>query len=974
MITAAGQSLLKKASRFPVIVSPDGERTGEDLSFEGLKTVFLRLVRFLNWVHISELMGRRFFHLEISEALQSDSSLLRRATNLAVHDFLIRHYPSGIFPDKRERIGYLSSFRRIAAFLRLSPEGADPVREDDLRHGLTQELNGCLDQLQTRLGLRVKSAGTNPELWGEGVILVPGDHPQLHVPAANLHIDLFPFYVFREGRYLEWRPGDEPLAYRSETGRETALREQSIRAALFDYHELFLLTSEARRLLPVENRALAAESLDALDTACSCWRAEDHAGTMEALDAQRFIQYKENPKSFEGKNLTLDCLEALCLLNLGKREEAETALNRVVRQAPQLFYPYPALMRIMEESGRTGEAARLRKKAEEILISEDDIKDDKPARNSFFRRPQPIPSASLPPELIDLKLRAAGESSAVIGRRREVAEIIEILCCMNRNNVMIVGHPGAGKTALVHEAVRRLNGGDVPVQLQQTPVYELNVTSLFAGVSHRGQLEQKLSHILSLLEQERAILFIDDIHTILNEGIARSGALDISTILKPVIEGKGVRFIAAATHEDYTKRISPIPLFSRLFQKLDLQELPLEDIVQIMRLRAEDFRRYHQVTIEIEEICRRLDTVRQFFPDRMLPDKAIALLDRVCSRKSIQGGQREGGPPHVGELDFLKMAADARGVEISTISATLQERLKELESALNRQIIGQPEVIAKLARKIVPSMTGLKMKEGRPEGVFLFVGPTGVGKTETARVLAEALLGGEEKLLRIDMSEYMEEYSVSRLIGAAPGYVGYDDQNQLIDEVRRDPYRIILLDEIEKAHPRLINIFLQVFDSGILTDARGKKAYFDKSIIILTSNVGVSLFGETRIGFDSDKDAARARRTAHSKEIKRFFRPEFLNRIDEVILFNPLSLEDARRIVRLHMDRLNERFMGNGLAIRLSDAAVELLAEKGFSSEYGRTGNIEGHPGSHPAARRGPEAETRRRFSRSVGLLPEIEG
>ncbi len=936
MLTPTGRLLLKKVAHFAVIaVDGEGEDRPEDLSFEELGTIFLRLVRFLNLAQISELIGLRCFYPDVAEEMRSDCALLGEETNLNLHDFLARHFPSAMFPDKAERINYLCLFRKLRAFMPALREESGRVQEDGLRRGFSLAFGAWLDHLADRLGLRIKSFATDPDLWRESAVRAPRDHPLLYAPATDSHIDLFPFYIFRDESYLTWS-GGEPFAYLSKSGDTATLRDQALRSAFLNYYELFLMTAAGRKLASSKNGSLEAKSLEVLETAYSCWRAADHAAAVAALNSYRFIQYKRNPGAIVCGNLTLDYIEACCLLNLGKKEEAETALCRLLRQAPRLFYPYRELITVYEQSGRAGDAARLRKRLDEIIISGSDI--DGGGRETGRTRRHPPPRSApvnLPPELIDLKYKVGRDPSLIIGREKETAEIIEILCCMNRNNAMIVGNPGVGKTALVREVVRHLSTDDVPMQLLRTPVYELNVTALFAGIGYRGRLEQKLSSILSLLEREQAVLFIDDIHTLFNEGVARSGALDISTMLKPVLEGRTVRLIASCSPEEYAKRIGSIPLFSRLFQKIDLQELPLSDIVQIMRIRADDFRGYHQVKIDIDRICRHLDTVRQFFRDRMLPDKAIALLDRACSHRNLGRRQPEDEAPVVEEYDFLKTLAESRGVEISTISATLQDKLKVLETTLNQQIIGQQEVIARLARKIVPSMTGLKMKEGRPDGVFLFVGPTGVGKTETARVLAEVLLGSEDKLLRIDMSEYMEEYTVSRLIGAAPGYVGYDDQNQLIDEIRRDPYRIILLDEVEKAHPLLINIFLQVFDSGILTDAKGKKAYFDKSIIIMTSNLGVSLFSDSRIGFDPDAAAAAVTRTAHSKEIKRFFKPEFLNRIDELIFFKPLVPEDAHRIVRLHMKRLNDRFAGKGLEIHLSNAAVEYLVRKGFSKEYG---------------------------------------
>ena len=505
---------------------------------------------------------------------------------------------------------------------------------------------------------------------------------------------------------------------------------------------------------------------------------------------------------------------------------------------------------------------------------------------------------------------------------------------MNRNNCLLLGDPGVGKTSVIHQVVNKLLKKDVPDQLQDIPIYELNLAAALADSRQSGQPPGRLEGVLAGLESENCILVIDDIHFLTAGQNQRSNPLNLPYLLKPLLERKNTHVIATTSYEEHLKSIGSIPLFARMFQKVDLKELPLNEVATILKIKAEDFARFHRVSIDIESICQQLEIVKLFFRDRMLPDKAIELLDRTCARLSLRQGPDREERSAVEVTDFLRTIADDRGVELAAISTTLREKLIRLEDALKERIIGQDEVIRILSKKIIPARTGLKMNRFRPDAVFLFLGPTGVGKTETARILSRNLYGSDDKFLRIDMSEYMEEYSVSKLIGSAPGYVGYEDQNQFIDEIRKDPYRLVLLDEIEKAHPTLINIFLQVFDSGVLTDARGRKAYFDKCVIIMTSNVGASLFSQEEIGFMQGGGRQEVTKTAHSKELKRFFKPEFLNRVDEVVMFNSLSLEDARKIARMNIGLINRRFPGN-LQIHASAAVVDFLARKGFSREYG---------------------------------------
>jgi ATP-dependent Clp protease ATP-binding subunit ClpA len=927
-------TLLKKLDRFPFLPSPPIEWRSRPLLYPEVLRLFLDAVRFFNLLFLSELIRLDWAYLELTRILTPDPCLLRDGTNLAVQEFLLRHFPSRLFRNREERQRAQALFTQAGTFVRpvystLSSQDLDLVTPEFLA-----ALDAYIGFHLEELGIRLKTAGTDPELWDSGALLAAPDHPQLYHPARDLYLDLFPFLVFADGRTLAWFGRGHPAAFAAETGRIVLSESAETRRQLLRYFDLFLLPEAASDLVSGPESALRRQALEALGKIKAFWDNQALLPADEEITEYQFLLYRLNGGRPGPPHLLLDFMSGLAQLARDKPEAAILAFRKLIRRAPSFFHPYPVLADLLEQKGHAGEARQCRETLADILLPAEPATPEPaaPEIRSPGRsiRPEPRPA---PPELTDLTAALATSAPTVLGRDREAASALEILCCMNRNNVLVVGDPGVGKTVLVREIVRRLLREDVPVPLQAVSVYELNVGATFGDSRHPGQVEEKLNRLLALVESEHAILFIDDIHAVLAGGAARSGGADLAMLLKPYLEARKIRVVAAATFEGYAKHLESLPLFTRLFQKIELEELPLGQVAVILKLKSHEFSHYHRVTVDIDRICQHLELVKQFFRDRLLPDKAIELLDRTCARIGMSAAA-SAPPGQVGELDFLRTVADSRGVELSTISVSLQDKLRHLEEMLGSRIVGQADVLRKIARKIVPARTGLKINPNRPDAVFLFIGPTGVGKTETARILAEVLYGSPKKLLRIDMSEYMEEYSVSRLIGAAPGYVGYDDPNQLIDEIRRDPYRVVLLDEIEKAHPLLVNIFLQVFDSGVLTDGRGRKAYFDKTVFIMTSNVGTALFSEVAVGFRS-AGAGKVTRTAHQKEVKRFFKPEFLNRIDEIVFFRSLSFEDARRIVQLNIERLAEPGRENGLQIHISRSGLDFLTRRGYSEEYG---------------------------------------
>lgn len=924
--------LLNKFGKLPLLTLEDREILSNGLAWEDIQRIFTRLVRFLNLVFFQELIGKMFSYIDLAKMLEKDPALLAPANVLAVHRYLLQHFPSSIFADSGERKMYFSLFNKVETYSRPVFANLAAADRESVFANYAEAFDEYIGFLVGNMGLRIASPREEPQIWLE--LGENPSHPLLILPSRDTCLDLFPFLIFEEERYYLWEGGESPYSFFDESGRVVLLSGGEIKQRLVAFFELFLLAGNALSLLDETDDRYLVKALVSLEKIKTYWDAEEYEDLVKEVSEYKFCIYKISNNRVEERNFLLDYLNGVGLARTGKENEAVVEFKRLIRQAPDMIYPYRELEKIYEKSGHSGDAERLRETMPRPDLPPQEEGTAGILPHMLARKPKPQRErAAVPRELVDLKEMIERLSPLVIGRERECMEIIEILCCMNRNNCLLVGDPGVGKTSIIHQVVTKLSKKDVPDQLQDIAIYELNIAAALADSRQSGQFPGRLEGILAGLENENCILVIDDIHFLINGQSQRSSPLNLPYLLKPLLERKNTHVIATTTYEEHLKSIGSIPLFARMFQKIDLKELPLSEVATILKIKAEDFGRFHRVSLDIDSICQQLEVVKLFFRDRMLPDKAIELLDRTCARIAL--GQRTDREERsaVEVSDFLRTIADDRGVELSSISTTLRDKLIRLEDALKARIIGQDEVIGKLSKKIIPARTGLKVNRFRPDAVFLFLGPTGVGKTETARILARNLYGSDDKFLRIDMSEYMEEYSVSKLIGSAPGYVGYEDQNQFIDEIRKDPYRLVLLDEIEKAHPTLINIFLQVFDSGVLTDARGRKAYFDKCVIIMTSNVGASLFSQEEIGF-LQGNRHEVTKTAHSKELKRFFKPEFLNRIDEVVMFNSLSLEDARKIARLNIDLINRRFTGN-LHIHASPSVIDFLARKGFSREYG---------------------------------------
>ena len=584
-----------------------------------------------------------------------------------------------------------------------------------------------------------------------------------------------------------------------------------------------------------------------------------------------------------------------------------------------------------------------------------------------------------------------GGIDPVIGREKEIKRVIQILSRRTKNNPVLVGEPGVGKTAVAEAIATEIVNKRVPEDLLNKRVMALNMGSLVAGTKYRGEFEDRMKKILDEIAKDgKVILFVDEMHTLIGAGGAE-GAIDASNILKPSLARGDIQMIGATTFDEYQKYIEKDQALARRFQQVRLNEPTKKDTLAILNGLRPKYEKFHHVTISNASLEDAVDLSSRYITNRFLPDKAIDLVDEAsaavkiktnvgsnkdlvqinekiksiieqkneaaASQNFVQAAQLQEAQNNlqmqrekmenalqvkvsaeaiVEPEDIAKVVSDWTGVPVTQMKRDESRQLANLESILHKRVIGQDKAVSAVARAIRRSRSGIK-DERRPIGSFLFLGPTGVGKTELAKSVAAAMFGSEDNLIRLDMSEYMDQIASSKLIGSAPGYVGYEEGGQLSEQVRRHPYSVVLLDEVEKAHPDVFNLLLQVLDEGFLTDSKGRKVDFRNTIIIMTSNLGSrTLFDSKAVGFNADKvDQAKARQAKVEQAIKQFFRPEFLNRIDETIIFDELTKKQLRDIVTLLTHKLVVRLQKKGITLKISRAALDKIVQDGYDPENG---------------------------------------
>ncbi len=595
----------------------------------------------------------------------------------------------------------------------------------------------------------------------------------------------------------------------------------------------------------------------------------------------------------------------------------------------------------------------------------------------------------------DLTLAAQEQRlDPVVGREKEVERVIQILARRTKNNPVLIGEPGVGKTAIAHGLAQKIVDSEVPDILENKKIIQLDMGLLIAGTKYRGEFEERLKKIMDEIRQAgNIILVIDEMHTLIGAGAAE-GAIDAANILKPALSRGEIQVIGATTLDEYRKYIEKDSALERRFQTVIVDQPSIEETIQIIKGLKPKYEEHHKLIISDEAIVAATELSSKFITERFLPDKAIDIIDEAASRvrlnvstlppegkeldrelKAIIKEKEEAirnqeferasdlrddeanlkdkiheiseqwrekqdeNKPTVGVEEVAQVIATITGIPVAKITEAESQKLLKLEETLHDRVIGQSDAVVSLAKSIRRARVGLKAPN-RPIGSFIFSGPTGVGKTELAKALSEAVFGSEDNMVRIDMSEFMEKHATSKLIGSPPGYVGYDDGGNMCEIIRKKPYSVVLFDEIEKAHPDVFNIMLQILDDGRLTDSKGRHINFKNTIIIMTSNVGASMITNTqKLGFsvsgDDKKDRYEKLKDTVNEELKKAFRPEFLNRIDDIIVFAHLNQEEIRQIVDLMLRDLFKRLGERDLTIDVTDAAKDYLAKEGYSESYG---------------------------------------
>ncbi|MFN8532653.1 MAG: ATP-dependent Clp protease ATP-binding subunit [Dehalococcoidia bacterium] len=695
--------------------------------------------------------------------------------------------------------------------------------------------------------------------------------------------------------------------------------------------------------------------------------------------------------------------DRMVLGEIGLTPRAKKVIELAVDEARRLNHHYIGTEHLLLGLVREGEGIAAgvleslgvnleRVRAETIRV----LSQSMPQSHPEMRSPARTPTI----DQLGMDLTAAARANKldpVIGRQKEIERVIQILSRRTKNNPVLIGEPGVGKTAIAEGLAQRIINGDVPETLLGKRLLTLDIGSLVAGTKYRGEFEERLKKVIEEIRTSgNCMLFIDELHTLVGAGAAE-GAVDAANILKPSLARGELQCIGATTLDEFRKYIERDAALERRFQPVMVDEPTVEETIEILRGIKDRYEQHHRLSITDDALKSAAELAARYIPDRFLPDKAIDLIDEASSRVRLQrsmtppslkdalkgldtvrkekesaissqqyeyaaelrdrelkladkieklemGWQSSQGSdkPEVGAEDVAQVVSMWTGIPVVRIAGDESQRLVHMEEALHKRVIGQEEAISVVSKAIRRARAGLKDPK-RPIGSFIFLGPTGVGKTELVRALAEFMFGSEDHMIKLDMSEFMERHAVARLVGAPPGYVGYDEGGQLTEAVRRKSYSVILFDEIEKAHPDVFNMLLQILDEGRLTDAKGRRVDFRNTVIVMTSNVGADLIKrDTVTGFRTARDEVKTREQAYQRmkdkvmnEMKNLFRPEFLNRIDASVVFHSLSREQIRTIVDLEISKVQKRLVEQSITLEITEEAKDWLAEKGYDETFG---------------------------------------
>ncbi|GAA2041596.1 ATP-dependent Clp protease ATP-binding subunit [Streptomyces sp. XM4011] len=747
-----------------------------------------------------------------------------------------------------------------------------------------------------------------------------------------------------------------------------------------------LLTDAARELISLASGRATRDGSEDLDTGHLLWAAtqvEPSRGLLTAAgaDPDRLAERVEDTLPHPGTragaplNLTPAAKRTLIAAHARSRTAGVSYIGPEHILGALLDDPDSAAARLLLTDARV-DSGRLRESA----------RPGRPADAGTGPRPGPPGDRESTTPTLDLYSRdlteeaGSGRLDPVVGRAEEIEQTVEILSRRTKNNPALIGEPGVGKTAIVEGLAQRIVSGDVPATLSGHRVVALDMTALLAGSKYRGDFEERLKNVIDEVRatERSTILFIDEVHTVVGAGTGGEGSMDAANILKPALARGELHVIGATTLDEYRRHIEKDAALERRFQPVTIPEPTVTETVQILEGLRDAYEAHHQVRFTDEALAAAAELSDRYLADRFLPDKAIDLLDQAGARVRLGGGpgggadgqrrrelidslnrekdqaiavedyeraadikrrlaEAEAEGPGDGEAgggvrtvtadDIAQVLSRATGIPVAQLTESERTRLLRLEHALHERIVGQEEAVTAVSEAVRRSRAGMGDPD-RPVGSFLFLGPTGVGKTELAKALAELLFGDENRMVRFDMSEFQERHTISRLVGAPPGYVGYEEAGRLTEQVRRQPYRVLLFDEVEKAHPDVFHLLLQVLDDGRLTDGQGRTVNFRNTVVIMTSNLGADLI----LSHGGEVDEIRDQLL---DQLRRGFPPEFLNRIDETIIFHRLADEDLERVVDLLLERSRRRVRAQGMRLEVTPAAKRLLAERGHQPEYG---------------------------------------
>jgi ATP-dependent Clp protease ATP-binding subunit ClpA len=746
---------------------------------------------------------------------------------------------------------------------------------------------------------------------------------------ATLNFSLAPFFILLDGQVFSLsRPDAGGLVYSSmDSGAERVVNDDGLNQKVCEFYLANFCFSDLEILWPqIKNDDNSF--LDKWPDIAAAYRQQQQKLFAESL-------HSLEAAAFEDFNMPLIyLLQIKNLANLNRSLEMKRLLQKFL-----LFYPFYAeghemMGDVYWQEENVELALSFYEKALLIAQSKSLGEKIKKIRETVDRGKNKL-EVQKNDAYFDITETVIQKEERIIGRSKELRQMIEILISNSKRNLLLIGERGVGKSTLIRLLAQKIIFEEIPPALKEKKIKEINFVALLTGSKYRGQFEEKVLKLLQEFKSQNSILVLEDIHLMMSTGSARGTSLDLVNILKNFLRDNSIQVIATTDYEEYKNTIEKDNSLLGYFQKIIVNELSPEGSRKILKNLVNSVVTEENILVSNEIIEDIVESAKRDIRERKLPDSAIMLLERCIAKIKLKNITTQAGPHRIEEADVVEVLSDIGNLPETNISISLKNRLLALPANILKRIVGQDEAIAKMVSSVITSKLGYDVKKNRPHGVFMFIGPTGVGKTETAIALSEALYGSQDYLIRIDMSEYMEKFTYSRFVGAAPGYVGYYDANQLTDKVRQNPYSIILLDEIEKADTQLLNIFLQVFDAGRLTDARGNVIDFSKTTIIMTSNIGTALFSKANMGYKSNLEGANVSRTTLIKSLKKYFSPEFLNRIDEIIVFRHLHDADIKAIIDIHLLEIRHDLEKQGKELVIKDEVLGSIARKGYSLEYG---------------------------------------